>query len=134
MLLQRGDSVGGKRHRFPSVGRADLGGKMLDQRGNIFATLAQRRQAQGKDEDAVEQVLPEFSVAHERLEIVMSGDDHPHIHGNRAVAADALDFTLLKHAQQFRLHGERHVADLIEKDGAVLRLLELAEMPRAGAR
>ncbi len=66
----------------------------------------------------------------------MGGDDDSHIHGDRALTADALDFALFQHAQQFGLHGERHVADFIEKDGAVLGLLELAEMAagRAGER
>ena len=46
--------------------------------------------------------------------------------------ADAGDFALLEHAQQPHLRGERHLADFIEKDRAVISLLEDALMLRAG--
>jgi hypothetical protein len=133
MLLQGGDGVSGKRHGLPSVDRADLGGKMLDQGGDIFAALAQRWEAQRKDVDAVKKILSEFSVAHQGFEVAVSGDDDAHVHGDGAVAADALDLSFFEHAQQFCLHGEWHVADLVEKDGAVLRLLEFADMAGGGA-
>jgi len=66
----------------------------------------------------------------------MRGDNHAHIHCDGALAADALHLAFFQHAQQLGLHGERHVADLIEEDGSVLRLLKLAEMAsgRAGER
>src|SRR5262249_37738821 len=44
----------------------------------------------------------------------------------RFAAADALDLALLQHAQQLRLCGERHVADLVEEQRATARALELA--------
>ncbi len=50
------------------------------------------------------------------------------------LTANALDLALFQYAQQFGLHGERHVADFIEKNRAVLGLLELSQMAagRAG--
>ena len=63
----------------------------------------------------------------------MGGDDDAHIHGDGALAADALHLAFFQHAQQLGLHGERHVPDFVEKDGAVLGLLELAEMAAGGA-
>ena len=39
-------------------------------------------------------------------------------------AADAAEFPALQHAEQLRLHGETHLADFVEKQGAPARLLE----------
>ena len=49
-------------------------------------------------------------------------------------AADALHRALLEHAQQFHLHLGRHVADLVEEQGAAIGLLEPALMLGDGRR
>ena len=51
-------------------------------------------------------------------------------------AADALEPPLLQHAEQFRLHGQRDLADLVEEDGAAVGQLEppLALADGAGER
>ena len=101
--------------------------------GDIFAAFAQRRQAQRKDVDAMKKIRAKFPVAHQRFEVTMSGDDHADVHRDGAIAADALDLSFFEHAQKFSLHGEWHVADFVEEDGAVLCLLEFAEMAGSGA-
>jgi len=50
--------------------------------------------------------------------------DDAHIDGNLAPAADTLDHVFLQHAQQLDLQIERQVADLVEKQGAAIGLLE----------
>ena len=60
----------------------------------------------------------------------MRRDDNADIYLNRFVTTDALNFSFFQNAQQLGLHGERHVADLVEKKGAMIRLLELAGVPR----
>ena len=42
------------------------------------------------------------------------GDDAD-VHLDRVAAADALELALLQDAQEFHLHGERDVADLVEE-------------------
>ena len=52
-----------------------------------------------------------------------------------AAPAEAGDDALLEHAQELGLHVERHVADLVEQDGAARGELELARVALgAGAR
>ena len=63
----------------------------------------------------------------------MRGHHHAHIYGHRFVATDPFHFTLFQNAQQFGLHGERHIADLIQEDGSVIRLLKLSDVPGSGA-
>ena len=40
------------------------------------------------------------------------------------VASNARDFAVFENAKQFRLHGRRHVADLIEKNRAMIGVFE----------
>ena len=79
-------------------------------------------------------IAAESSRFDQLLQIAMRGHHHAHVDGRGLVRADALHFALFKHAQQLGLHGERHVADLVEKKRAAVRLLELAGVPlrRAG--
>ena len=53
---------------------------------------------------------------------------------NGLVAADPFYFAFLQHAKQLGLHLQRHVADLVQKNRAVIRLLELADVPSATRR
>ena len=45
----------------------------------------------------------------------------------RLVAADAGEFAVLQHAQDFALERERHVADFVEEKRAAVALLEAAD-------
>jgi len=67
---------------------------------------------------------------------VIGGRQHAHIHRNRLPAAKPLEGFFLKHAQQFDLCAERHIADFIQKNGAVISLLEASDAlrRRAGER
>ncbi len=82
----------------------------------------------------MKQVRAESSLPDELFQIAVRGDNHARIHRNRFVAANALDFALLQHAQQLGLHGERHVSDFVQKKRAASGLLEFADVPagRAG--
>ncbi len=60
----------------------------------------------------------------------MRSHQHAHVHANGLVSSHSLDFAFLQHAQQFRLHGHRHVANLVQKQRAAIRLLEFPCMFR----
>jgi hypothetical protein len=57
-----------------------------------------------------------------------------HIGFDRGAAADGGVFALLQHAQQAGLRLHRHVADLVEEQGAAFGLLEAARIAGVGAR
>ena len=77
-----------------------------------------------------------FHLADGLFQRLIGGGDHAHIDADRRAAADALERVPFEHAQQFGLRAERHLADLVEKDGAVVGRLELADLllGRAGER
>ena len=66
----------------------------------------------------------------------MGGGDHAHVDADQLAAADTEELALGQHAQQSRLQRQRHVADLVEEQGATVGLLEAAEVAplRAGER
>ena len=106
---------------------------MIDEQRNVARPLAQRRQPDGDDVDAEVEVLAEAPRLDLVLELAVGRRDHAHVDLDRLGAADAADLALLQDAQQLRLHLAGDVADLVEEDGAALRLFEdaaLATPPR----
>ena len=83
--------------------------------------------------EAVIQILPERFVADGGFQIVMRGGQHAHIHGNGFAAAEPLQAIFLQHAEQLHLRARRHVADFIQKNGAVIGLLKPADALAGGA-
>ena len=76
----------------------------------------------------MKKVLAEFPLTHQSFQIAMRSHYYAYIHLDRFVATDALDFTFFQHAQQLGLHGERHVADFVEKNRTATRLLKFSGM------
>ena len=67
------------------------------------------------------------------VEIAIGGGDHAHVDGNFAGAAHRTHGALLQHAQQFDLHGQRHLADFVEEDGAAVGDFEQAALVLVGS-
>ena len=68
-----------------------------------------------------EQVLPERARATHRRQVAMRRGHHAHIDSNGRLVPSGVICALLQHAQELRLHRERHVADLVEKERAAMR-------------
>src|SRR5512134_97095 len=98
--------------------------KMPRQRGNILAALAQRGQAEANDVQPVKEIFAEPPLRDARLEVVVGGGDDAHVGLHGLMAAHAVEVPVRQHPQQPRLQLGRHVADLVEKERAPLRLLE----------
>ena len=106
--------------------------KWRDQRRNVVEPLAQRRQADRHDVEAVEQILAEQALADQLAQVAVGGGDDADIGADRRAPADRGELALLQHAQQPGLRLERHVADLVEEQRAALRPARSAR-PRAGS-
>ena len=83
--------------------------------------------------DAVVEVLAELAVLGQIFKIAMRSRHGAHIHGDWRISADPLDFTLFENAQELRLHGERHVANLVQEKCAAPCLLELSQVASRSA-
>jgi hypothetical protein len=107
---------------------------VLDEERDVLAPLAQRRHVEGHHVEPVVEVLPELARAHGRPEVHVGRRQHADVDGDRPHAPEPLDLALLERAQELRLEVEPQRADLVEEEGAALGELELAELPRVGAR
>jgi len=110
--------------------------EVAHQKGHVFGTLAQRRDVDGEDVEAVIKVAAEFALGDKSGEVVVGGGDNADIHADGAVAAEALELLFLKHAKEFRLEFQGKVADFVEEQRAAVGELEAANFlrKRAGER
>jgi hypothetical protein len=91
---------------------------MRGQQGNIFAAVAQRRQAEIDHVEPVEEVFAEASLFDHDGQIAIGGGHDAGLDGDAMGGADGTDFLLLQRAQQLGLKVQSQLADLVEKDRA----------------
>ena len=102
--------------------------KMSCEERDVLGSLAECRNPERHDVEAIEEVRTKSARLDLLFEGLVGGRDHAHVDLDRRAAADAFELTLLQHPQQLRLHRGRHVADLVEKQRAAMRALELARL------
>jgi hypothetical protein len=91
---------------------------------DVVEPLAERRHAHFEDGEAVEEVAAEAAGRDVLRERAVRRRDDAHVDGARFGLADAPDLACFEDAQQLRLLLERKLADLVEEDGAAVRVLE----------
>ena len=120
MRLQCFDRIRREWYGLPPVLGAHLCREMFHESRNVVAPLAQRRQQQRENVDAVKQILAEFLFAYARFQIAVGRDHHPNVYGNRFVAANPLD-----HQARFdlalALNGKGQRADALEHLIAIVK-------------
>ena len=109
---------------FPTS-RAKARTEGLDETGQVVAALAQGRHPQDEAGHAVVEVAPELAGLDLLGEVGVRGRDHARVDAHRR-SAHRLDLLALEGPQQLGLQGGRHVADLVEEEGAPAGELELA--------
>ncbi len=110
--------------------------KWVRQQRNVLPPLDQARQAQADHVQTIVEILSQCALLHARIEVVVRRGNDAHIHRNRFGRTDRTHDPLLQRPQQFRLQGQRHVADLVEEQGAADRRLKqsLVGADRTGER
>ena len=106
----------GRRDRIALAGELE---EALDERRNVFAPAAERRNVHRHDGQTEVQVFAELAALDLGLEVALGGGDDARFGCDRLVAADAPEFARLEHAQELRLHVERQLADLVEEERAL---------------
>ena len=105
----------------------DAGEEVLGEQGNILGAGAERRQVDADDIEAVVEILAKLLLRDRLLEVPVRRGDDADVRPDGGVAADAGELPLLQDAQELALDGERHLADLVEEEGATVALLETAD-------
>ena len=98
--------------------------EVLRHLGEVSQALPQRRQANLHDSQAETEILAEVALLHHRGQVAVGGGDHAHIHLDGLIGPHPDHFPLLQRTQQVRLGAQWHVANLIEKERALVRGLE----------
>ncbi len=113
-----------------------VGEQGLHQRGQVFLVIAQRRQLNVEDIQAIEKIIAQVSLGDRLLGNFVGRGQHANIDGGFALAAQAAQLAVFQHAQQLGLRGNRHLADLVQQQRAALSQLEAADaaFQRAGER
>ena len=81
----------------------------------------------------MKKVPPEGVLFDKLFQIPVRGNEDANIYANGLISANSLDFAFFEHAQQLRLHGDGHIANLVEKERAAFGLFEFALMARSRA-
>src|SRR5205085_2359156 len=111
-----------------------LGGEELGDLANVAAPLAQGRDVNREDGEAKVEVFTKLPGGDGGFQVAVGRGDDAHVNFHVRRAAESRDLALFENAQQLRLHGGRDLADLIKKDGAARRQLELADAALIRAR
>jgi len=104
--------------------------KMVDQQTDIFRPFTQGRQFNGENAEPIEEVGAKLTIVDHLSEIAMCGADHAHIGVNRGGTAETFELSFLDDAKNFGLQLERKVADLVQKQSAVVTPLKPSNTAR----
>ena len=107
--------------------------EVLDEQRNVVGALAQRRQPDGNDVQAVEEILAERAVLRHPREVGVGGRDHAHVDARGERLAEPLELALLQDPQQLGLEVRAHGPDLVEEERPLVRLLEASRARADGA-
>ena len=104
--------------------------EMVDEQGDVLAPLAQGGDPHPHHVETVEEVLAEAAGGDLVVDVAGGGRQDPDVHLAGLRLADGADLLVLEDAQQLHLKDVRELADLVEEEGAAVRL---HEEPAAGA-
>ena len=107
--------------------------EVVGEQQHVGLPLAQRRDEDREDVEAVEQVLAEAALLDRPLEILVGRGNQPDVGLQRLVAAEALELPLLQDAQQLDLRRQLHVANLVEEQRPSLGQFEPPLLAGVGA-
>ncbi len=107
--------------------------EMVDQKGDVAVTFAQRWNEDGHDIDAEIEVFAEPAFADGVFEIFVGRGNQAEIDFARDAAAEALHRAFLQDAQEFALEVGIKGGDFIEKERAVVSRFDHAGFSRIGA-
>ena len=106
---------------------------MVDERADLVAPFAQRRDVEPDDVQAVEEIFAEAPLADGGFEVRVGGGDDAHIDDRGSRFADRCDFAGFEEAEQLRLQLEAEFADFVEEEGAVAGAADDAGVVAVGA-
>ena len=130
--LQRLDERGLDLDPPHAVALGVLADERAHERLDVLGPLAKRRDADGDDVQAIEEVFAEAPGLHVGGEVAVGRGDEAHV-DRLGAPAHLLHLARLQRAQDLRLDRQRQLADLVDEERPLVGLLEVA-LPRRTAR
>src|SRR6267142_124072 len=100
--------------------------KMMNEHGNVGATVAQRGKMNGHDVQEEMKIFAESAVAISGFQVAIGGGDNAYVDRDVRIAAYWPNFLFLQDAQELGLHFEGQLADFIKEDRAAVGSLKEA--------
>src|SRR6185437_7920269 len=101
----------------------------VGQQRNIFLPLAQRRQSNLKNVQAIIEILAKLAFLKRFFDHFIGGGDDSHVHGNFVFSAEPAYARIFEDAKEFRLCAHGHLTQLIEQQRPVLGQFEATGAP-----
>ena len=95
---------------------------------DVFLAVAQRRNEEGDDVEAVEEVFAEVAAGDLFFEVFIGGGDDAGVDVDGSAGADGIEALFVQSAQNLCLRLQAHVADFVEEEGAAIGALEGAAL------
>src|SRR5215213_2923558 len=108
--------------------------EVVDQNRNVVASLPKRWNVNRQHVDAVIEIVTEATVSHHRAQVAICGGDHAHVHVHFVCTTNAPDLSLLKRAQEFGLHADVKLSDLVKEQRPAVRDLKQTFLLRVRTR
>ena len=106
---------------------------MLGQQRNVGRTLAQGGQLDRDDVETPKEISAKAARGHVVLELAVGGCENAHVDALVDLVAHRSQDAVLDQTQQFGLHAQFHLADLVEQDGPAAGFGEAADAGGVGA-
>ena len=113
---------------------AELLHEVPDQQQNILGPLAQRRNTDRKNVQAIVEIRAELLLIDQSFQVPVRCGDQPRIRTKRARAPQSFKLALLQDAKKLRLQFERNLPDFVQENGSAVRQLKPPDALRDGAR
>ena len=120
--------VAGEKLLVPPVLLVEPRQEALSEDEDLLLALAQRRNANLHDVEAVVEVFTELTAGERLLEIAIGRRHDPGVHVDHPVASDAGEAEVLQDVQELGLKGTGKLGDLVEVDRPLVGVLELARL------
>ena len=127
-ILQELRGRRGRKLLVPPVLLVEPRQEALSEDEDLLPALAQRRNANLHDVEAVVEVFTELTAGERLLEIAIGRRHDPSVHVDHPVASDAGEAEVLQDVQELGLKGKGKLGDLVEVDRPLVGVLELARL------
>ncbi len=99
IVEQMAARAGTQHHAGQPQPQSALLAKIARQQHHIIAALAQRRHKERENAQAMEQIGAKTPRQHLFTQVTVGRRQHPHIHAQATIVADALNIAILQHAK-----------------------------------